>query len=404
MPSILLISTIYPLPTKDNKGTAVCHYFAREWVKMGYDVRVVHYQAVYPTPFYWAARLRRKQIAARTGAIVYTSRDKGGVYEMDGVSVNRIPLFKPIPHGKFSAKAIRKSVEQIVAWNKQGGFTPDVIVGHFPNPQIEVVGMLKDYYPQATTAIVMHGESEIAKKVYGDRLLSLCDKIDYWGFRNKPVLRAFEQDVKKVENPFICYSGIPEDYITTKNTHIFDKLVRKYVYVGEMIDRKYPVEVLDALKKAYPEGDYDMTYVGAGQLLEDIKNRVNNENLHEKVHVLGKIPRDSIKAQYDNADCMVMISRWEAYGLVYLEAMARGCITIAARNEGFDGVIRDGENGFLCNAGDSDELASIMKRIRSLSKEELLKISEAAISTARWLTDVNAAKMYADDLFKTKSE
>ena len=36
----------------------------------------------------------------------------------------------------------------------------------------------------------------------------------------------------------------------------------------------------------------------------------------------------------------------EAYGLVYLEAMARGCITIASRDEGFDGVIKDGINGF----------------------------------------------------------
>lgn len=35
--NILLISTIYPLP-EGNHGTAVCHFFAREWVKMGYGV------------------------------------------------------------------------------------------------------------------------------------------------------------------------------------------------------------------------------------------------------------------------------------------------------------------------------------------------------------------------------
>ena len=42
-----------------------------------------------------------------------------------------------------------------------------------------------------------------------------------------------------------------------------------------------------------------------------------------------------------------MISQGEAFGLVYLEAMARGCITIASRGEGFDGIIKDGINGFL---------------------------------------------------------
>lgn len=400
MKNILLLTTIYPLPSKDNHGTPVCHYFAREWVKMGYNVRVIHFQAVFPAPFYWLARMNRKLIAAKTGAVVYTERDKGEIYESDGVKVNRIPLFKPIPHGGYSKKTIRKAVEKIVVWNGESGFVPDIIVGHFPNPQIEIVGFLRDVYTKATTGIVMHGDVEIAKKVYGERLLPLSEKIDIWGFRNKTVQEQFEHEVMQVNKPFICYSGIPENYITEKYTHTFtgDKL--KFVYVGEMIERKYPVAVLDALKKAFPAGDYEMTYVGAGQLLNNIRSRVETEGLQQKVQVLGKIPRDSIKEQYDRADCMVMISRGEAYGLVYLEAMARGCITIASRHEGFDGVIVDGDNGFLCTAGDSDELAQIMKRISEMSVEQKMQISEKAIETAKSLTDFKAAKLYIDDVIR----
>ena len=119
--NILLLSTIYPLPTKDNKGTAVCHFFTREWAKMGYRVRVIHFQAVFPAPFYWLARMNRKLIAAKTGAVVYTQRDKGEIYESEGVEINRIPLFKPIPHGGYSKKTIRKAVEKIVAWNGESG-------------------------------------------------------------------------------------------------------------------------------------------------------------------------------------------------------------------------------------------------------------------------------------------
>ena len=55
-----------------------------------------------------------------------------------------------------------------------------------------------------------------------------------------------------------------------------------------------------------------------------------------------------------------MISKEETFGLVYLEAMSMGCITIASKNEGMEGIIIDGENGFLCTAGDDDELASII--------------------------------------------
>ena len=95
---------------------------------------------------------------------------------------------------------------------------------------------------------------------------------------------------------------------------------------------------------------------------------------------------------------MVMISRGEAYGLVYLEAMARGCITIASRNEGFDGVIVDCENGFLCKAGDANELADTIRRINFLTAEERQAISERAIETAKRLTDEKVAKLYVEDM------
>ena len=399
MQNILLLSTIYPLPS-NNKGTPVCHYFTREWLNMGYNVRVIHYQAVYPAPFYWIARLNRKKIAARTAAVVYTERDKGDTYKMDGVPVKRIPLFKPIPHGGFSHCAILKSIREIKLWLADEDFVPDIIIGHFPNPQIEVVNLLHDIYPQSKTCIVMHGDIEIAQKVYGDRLLPLAEKIDVWGFRNPAVQRGFEKRVMKVDKAFMCYSGIPEDYITINNSHHFDNPMPKVVYVGEMIERKFPIEVMAALENAYPDGNYQLTYVGDGSLIEKIKEQVQSGTVKGTVQVLGKIPRDSIKEQYDTADIMVMISKWEAYGLVYLESMARGCLTIASRNEGFDGIIVDGVNGFLCKAGAADELASVFKRIAALSIDEKKAISQKAIETAQSLTDFKAAKRYIDDVFE----
>jgi glycosyltransferase involved in cell wall biosynthesis len=95
---------------------------------------------------------------------------------------------------------------------------------------------------------------------------------------------------------------------------------------------------------------------------------------------------------------MIMISKGEAYGLVYLEAMSRGCITIASRDEGMDGVIKDGINGFLCKAGDAAELASIIQHINLLSSNEKRTISSNAIRTARELTDKLVAEKYLNDV------
>lgn len=399
MLNILLLSTIYPLPNKRNKGTAVCHFFTREWVKMGYNVRAVHIQAIYPRFLYWIAKLNDKRIAAKTGAVVYTERlNNVEKYEMDNVPIMRIPVFKPIPHGKFFAPSIKNAIKNIIDDCRTNDFTPDVIIGHFPNPQIEMLGLLKKEYPSAKTCIILHGDIEITIKVYGKKLPTLIKDTDMWGFRSKSVQKAFEKAVGKVDNPFICYSGIPEKYITRHNVHDFGHHLHRFVYVGEMIDRKYPEKVLDALYNAYNDKNFHLTYIGEGKKLDAIREKIDKYDVQEQVSILGKIPRDQIVSEYDNADCMVMISKGEAYGLVYLEAMARGCITIASRNEGFDGVIVDGDNGFLCNAGDDKELANLIRKINSLTPAERQNISERAIDTAKRLTDEKAAKLYIDDV------
>lgn len=398
--NILLFSTIYPLPTKDNLGTSVCHFFTKEWVKEGHNVKVVHYQAVYPFFFYWAAKLARKLIAAKTGAVVYTSRDRGEEYERDGVRISRIPIFKFIPHGRFSSSAINKSIKKIIRDNEFNNFVPDVIVGHFPNPQIEVVARLKNIYPSARTAIIMHGDLNQPKDIYKEKLIDYLKKIDVWGFRTKTLLEDFEKRYGRVTESFICYSGIPENYITENNVHDFEKPLRRFLYVGEMIQRKYPSEIIDALVEVYSNKNFQIDYVGSGYELKTIKYKVEKYQIANNVNICGRIPRDSIIEKYDSSDCMIMISREEAYGLVYLEAMSRGCITIASKREGFDGVIVDGLNGFLCEAGNSKELACVIQRINNLTSLERQQISMNAIETAKRLTDKNVAEMYLSDLMK----
>lgn len=398
---ILLISTIYPLPDKNNKGTKVCHFFAKEWVDAGYDVRVIHLQAVYPRPLYWIARLSSKKITAKTGAVVYTERDnKISQYEMDSVPVSRIPVFKSIPHGPFSKRVVNKTIREIVRLNSEAGFIPDAVIGHFTNPVIEIVGKLKKHYGGARSCVVVHGDVAMTKEIYKDRLPELMEDIDVWGFRCEAVRRKWENKISTPEKSFICYSGIPEQNITVRNTHSFPDKLERFIYVGEMIERKYPSVIIDALEAAYPDGDYKMTYVGDGKELEHIKAIIAEKQIGERISMTGRLQRDEICKHYDAADCFVMISRGEAYGLVYLEAMARGCITIASRNQGFDGVIKDGINGFLCRAGDAEELASVIARINAMTPEERQEISENAIKTAKWLTDKNAAAMYINDVIE----
>lgn len=397
--NIVLLSTIYPLPGKDNKGTPVCHYFTREWVKDGHSVLAIHVQSVYPRCLYWVARLFRRYIASKTGAVVYLKRDNCvSEYSMEGVPVVRIPFFKPKPHGKYTKRAMAKGLNIIINKCKGIGFVPDVIVGHFPNPQIEIVSKLKQIYPKATTSVVMHGDNQLPQAIYGDRFKLLQKNIDVWGFRSVSVKNGFERRYGAVAKHFICYSGIPKDYIAEHNKHTFSSKITKFLYVGELIERKYPANLVDALASVYKDKSFRLVYVGEGYELKSVKEKTARHGLEKQVSAVGKITRQEIITHYDDAECFIMISRGEAYGLVYLEAMARGCIVVASKKEGFDGIIVDGVNGFLCEAGNTTELAFVIQHMNSLSPEQKQAISDNAIQTAKRLTDSNAARLYLQDL------
>ena len=47
-----------------------------------------------------------------TAAVIYTEQDSIVLqYEIDGVSVTRMPLYMPISHGNFVAKSVKKSIK-----------------------------------------------------------------------------------------------------------------------------------------------------------------------------------------------------------------------------------------------------------------------------------------------------
>ena len=143
-----------------------------------------------------------------------------------------------------------------------------------------------------------------------------------------------------------------------------------------------------------------VTFVGNGAEENKIRYFVKKQNLQSKVSLLGFIPREKIAQILQETDVFVMISEAEAFGLVYLEAMGAGCLTIASRNEGMDGIIIDNENGFLCKAGDENELASILKKILEMKADDRKKISDKAINTAKQNTDYLAAERYIKNVLK----
>lgn len=396
---ILFLTTMYPNNLR--RGTKVCHYFTYQWKKMGYNVLVVNYRSMFP-PIYttvagWFPKLAEKIVKND----VEMDRNMDCVYhEEDGIPVYSTPIFKYIPHGKYPKISINKKLKELRIIMKERDFEPDMIIGHFYNPQLELIGRLKQYYPYAKTCVVFHElNMSIIRNNYKNNMDSLMAGIDIVGYRSHPIKQMFENEFGRHKS-FMCFSGVSQSYLTTPQTRarsFNNGPLNRFIYVGQFIERKYPGKVIEALNHVYGDNDYHLDYIGKFEFVYPaVEKYVEDNNLAEKVSFKGQVPRDEIISYYDNADCFIMISKWEVFGLVYLEAMSRGCITIAARNEGMQGIIEDGVNGFLCEAGNSAELANIIERINKMTADEKKRISDAGRITAKELSDYNVAKTYIE--------
>ena len=400
MKNVLVLTKIYPAPDLEKEETPVVHYFAREWIKMGYNVRVIHYPTNFPKIVMWGISFFKNWLSTILGMTVRAYQTDEKEYVIDHVQVKRIPLLKYWLHSASPKSEINKAYKKTIRYLHAQHFTPDVIISHCAHPQLEIMDGLKREYG-CKTCYVAHGDSVVFDRIHSlKQAQKLIDNIDLVGFRSASIREAICKRFSYNRPSFLCYSGVPEKYIPEHPVERnFDK-VQNFVFVGTLIKRKYPAEIIPALVKAYSKEKFNISYIGRGFESSRINKFAKKLKVQKNVHQLGYISRDEVVKQLQTNDVFVMISRSETFGLVYLEAMAQGLIVVASRKEGFDGIIEHGKNGFLCEAGNIDELAEIIREIRCMSPNYLQEISNNAIETARQLTDQKAAKAYIEKVME----
>ncbi len=395
---LFVLTPIYSTTTLQQGATPVVHYFTREWVKMGHEVKVFHLGHKFPRPFYWVSKRFQHQLNTRLGMLVPTIYPSDADYEAEGVNVCRRYIKKIKPHSRYSKGQIEYAFNLIVEECEKNG-VPDWFVGHWDNPQLELLCALKQKYNKPI-CLVLHSNKFDFDGLYGDEARTMLAQLDVIGFRNKA---AKENYVKKYGQPkktFIAYSGVSEAFLNAgaEGVKTFTSPIHNFIFVGSLINRKYPTEIVTALSKAYPEGNFSMTYIGDGADKSKIEEEYKKQGEKGTLKFTGRISREEIVEYLKQSDVFIMISKGEIFGLVYLEAMALGVIPIGSKNEGIDGVIVDGENGFLCEAGNSEELFAIISKIKNLSTDSLQQLSKNAIQTANAFSDNGVAKQYINNL------
>jgi 1,2-diacylglycerol 3-alpha-glucosyltransferase len=164
------------------------------------------------------------------------------------------------------------------------------------------------------------------------------------------------------------------------------KLPRRYILsVGRFVAKKNLSTLIEAFALARARGGLngcDLVLVGSGPLkdeLVDLVRRLDLPFLIQENETNGYVAPASeivrfypfaqlqdLPAYYALADCFVLASRREEWGLVVNEAMASGCATIVSSDAGCAGdLVVSGETGYTFAAESAESLATHLQELGS---------------------------------------
>ena len=396
--NILIHALLYPeyVDGKRPNTTLFIHYYAAEWVKQGHNVLVIHHKAVFPrwvvalcglyarTPLPLAGRVR--------DYLDGYGVDEDAEFVRDGVKVVRRSIVKPLPRMLYGKKAVEKRAKLCEKILKDRNFRPDVVLADFLNPCLYVAEKM-DIRPYgcAIHDTDMGYLSRSHTRAATRRALS---RAGFVGFRGLAQQKEFCEKYFVPERSLLMPSGLPASLAPRIRVR---EGVRAFLCAGRMVTRKH----MDVLIRAFGKldrPDARLVLVGDGVEEAALRALAAAQPNGDRIEFAGRKSREETLEEMAKADCFALVSQPETFGMVYVEAMATGAIPIAAKGEGGEAFIRDGETGYLTPPGDADALAARMRGLMDMDSGEVAEMSRRAEASVRDLRDDRLAAAAAEKL------
>lgn len=145
----------------------------------------------------------------------------------------------------------------------------------------------------------------------------------------------------KVKNIATIYNPIDVNEIAKKSLEKVELPCQNYIlYCGRFSDQKRPLLAIDIFYKTKLYEKYNLLMLGQGELVETVKNRVNEYGIQDRVYLNGWCSNPY--AYMRNSNLLMNSSAFEAFPMTMIEAFACDCKVVS-----FD--IKYGPNEILTN-------------------------------------------------------
>ncbi len=131
--------------------------------------------------------------------------------------------------------------------------------------------------------------------------------------------------------------------------------------VGRLSEQKNQDNVIKALAELGE--DYHCLMVGRNDPAS-LKELAEKNGVLSQCHFIESIRNDELGRYYNWADVMFTPSRWEGFGIVFIEALASGAVVVTSDVRPMSEYIRHEENGLLVKEYEKPEvLAAMVRRV-----------------------------------------
>lgn len=360
-------------------SSSFVHNQIREYAAQGHRVRVL-----VPIPL---GKADRK--GSRFGKFLNISR-------VDGVEIYDLRYLSASGRGRkhFNGSSAIASLKlhygKILA-----DFSPDVIHAHTLGLDSQIGAWLKNKL-RCPLIVTTHGGDTARPMARGEGALlkEYCESADRIIAVSRPLAELLgscgtDTPIEVIHNGFI-----------PRTQEAAQKDPFALIQVGHLIESKrfdVTIRAFAALKPKFPQ--LTLTIVGRGHLREALESLCKELGVADSVEFTGQIPNEEVFSRMCRASYFVMASHPEGFGIVYLEAMAAGCVAIGTEGQGIADIIESGENGFLVPPDDPERIAEILESCLN-DPEKTAKIAANGQSLARSMTWSSTSKKYLS-LFET---
>jgi len=262
----------------------------------------------------------------------------------------------------------------------------DVIHAHWIIPSGFLAILYKKLFNKNVKIIVTsHGGD-----IYGLKKFNFLKK---WILINSNYVTAVSNDIannikmltKNKTSTTVISMGVDTNLFTPDN---YDNSIKeKYkingkllLFVGRLSEKKGISYLINAIPKILNEfPDTKLLIVGNGEEEHNLKKQVVELKLSKNIIFTGAISNNQLPNYYATADLFIgpsivtdLDGDREGFGLIFVEAISSGCVTIATDLPSISDIVIDGTTGYVVKQKDSDEIAEkviyLIKNFENIDK------------------------------------